>query len=70
MIMEVNILIFLTLKTSFYCKYKPHMPKIYFAYSVWTSFRGIHLLILNLKALRVSDCFISLGTSSNIFGLR
>ena len=31
---------------------------------------GIHLLILNLKALTDSDFFISLNTKSHIFGPR
>ena len=30
---------FISLKTSFLCYYKPHLPKIYFAYTTWTSFR-------------------------------
>lgn len=31
---------------------------------------GTHPLILNLKTLRVSDCLISLGIESHIFGPR
>ena len=30
---------FISLKNYFLCYYKPYLPKIYFAYSEWTSFR-------------------------------
>ena len=56
---------FISLKTSFLCYYKPYLPNIYFAYS-----SGIHLLILNLKALRDSNHFLSLCTESYNFGPR
>ena len=81
----VITLSFISLKTSFLCYYKPYLPKIYFVCPAWTSFRepsryilhilhghpsGTHLLILNLKPLRDSDSFISLGTKSHIFKTR
>ena len=47
-------------------KEKLHFPMIYFADSAWTSVRNPPF-DLNLKALRVSNCFISLGTKSYIF---
>ena len=52
---------FISLKISFLCYYKPHLLKIYFAYSAWTSSDN-YFLILNLKVLRDSDFFVSLGT--------
>ena len=30
---------FISLKISFLCYYKPYLPKIYFAYSAWASFK-------------------------------
>ena len=30
---------FISLKSSVLCYYKPYLPKKYFAYSAWTSFR-------------------------------
>ena len=47
----VTVYNFISLKTSFLCYYKPHLPNIYFAYSAGHP-SGTHLLILNLKALR------------------
>ena len=61
---------FISLENSFFlCYYKPHLPQMYFTYSTWTFFRDPSLN-LNLKALRDSDSFISLGSKSHIFGSR
>ena len=71
MIIAMTIVItfnFISLKSSFLCYYKSHLPKIYLVYSTWTSLRDSP--ILNLKALRDTDSFISLGTKSHIFGPR
>ena len=62
---------FISLKTSFLCYYKPHLtcPR-YILHILHGHLSGTPPLILNLKALTDSDCFISLGTKSHIFGHR
>ena len=60
---------FISLKTVFLCYHKPYLPKIYF-HILHGHPSGTYLLILNLKPLRDSDSFISLGTKSHIFGPR
>ena len=61
---------FISLKTSFFkVIVNPTCPRyilhILHGHPSWTN-----LLILNLKPLRDSDSFISLGTKSHIFGPR
>ena len=58
-----------SLETSFLCKSKPHLPEIYFGI-LHGHPSETHLLILNLKALRDSNCFISFGTKLHVFGPR
>ena len=58
---------FSSLETNFLFYYKPHLPGLYFSYFTRTFFRDPPSL-LNLKALRDLDSFISLGTKSHIFG--
>ena len=56
----------ISLKTIFYVIINPTCPR-YILYILHGHPSGIRLLILNLKALRDSDSFISLGTKSHIF---
>ena len=58
-----------SLETSFLCKYKPHLPEIHFGI-LHRNPSGTHLWILNLKALRDSNCVILFGTKLHIFGPR
>ena len=60
---------FISLKISFYVTINPTCPR-YILYILHGHPSGTHLLILNLKPLRDSDSFISLGTKSRIFGPR
>ena len=50
-----------------FISYKPHLPKIYFAYYARTSFRDPSFDFESTERFR---SFISLGTKSHIFGLR
>ena len=55
-----------SLKTDFYAKTSSTFPG-YTMQILHGHLSGIHLFILNLKALRVLGCFISLSTKSHIF---
>ena len=57
------------LDPSLLCYCKLDLLKIYFTYSDG-HLSGTHLLIVNFKALRDSDSFISLDTKSHILGSR
>ena len=56
-------------KTSFSCYYKPYLPKIYFGYSAWASFRDPSF-DFEFETIERFRFFISLGTKSHIFGPR
>ena len=52
---------FISRKASFLCYHKSYLPKI-FLYILHRHPLGTHLWILNLKSLKDSDSFISLGS--------
>ena len=61
---------FISMRTSFLCYYKLHLPK-YILHILHGILQGpTFLSILNLNVLRDSDFFISLYTKSHIFGAR
>ena len=60
---------FISLKSSVLCYYKPYLPKKYFAYSAWTSFRDPSF-DFEFESIERFSSFISLGTKSYIFGPR
>ena len=60
---------FSSLKTGFNVNINPTCPR-YTPHILHGHSSGTHVLILDLKALRVSDCFVSLGTKSHIFETR
>ena len=54
-------------------RYTLQMPPNHLRYTLrmlHANLSGIHFSILNLKALKVSDCFITLDTKSHDFGPR
>ena len=59
---------FISLKTNFVI-IDPTCPR-YILHILHGHHSGTHLLISNLKPLRDSDSFISLGTKSHVFGPR
>ena len=60
-----NIKFYFTKKLAFYVTINPTCPR-YILHILHGHPSGTHLLILNLKPLRDSDSFISLGTKSHI----
>ena len=66
---NMTIVVTFVVKTGFYGNINPN----YWGYTLQILHKhlsGTHPLILNLKTLRVSDCLISLGIESHIFGPR
>ena len=59
---------FVLLKTRFVYVIKSPTSSRYTVQILFVYHSGTHLLILNLKVLKDSDSFISLGTKSHIFG--